>query len=409
MKGKLARRWFLIGFFSLIIDAFYGSLMRYKIAYDFPFFHQKNLLNAHSHFAFTGWVCHMLYSALSLMMMDYVSNKQFVKYRVLIYANLAAAYGVLLGYTFDGYKFFSNFFMCLIAVVAIAYAICFIIDSKKMPKGFAPRYWAISGLILNIVSLFGPILLAIMIYTKTITSDWYLGELYYYLHFQYSGFFFFASMAIIINVLPADFPSLKKYFYIFIATVVPTFVLSVLWAKPPLWLYIITVIASFTETIAWIVLLTKAVPYYRRRKHKTPAWIRYILVFSALCLSLKYVLQAISVIPSLSNLVFGFRPIVIAYLHLVLLGVYSLFIIGFYFARYLNRATNFARIATMIFLIGVFINEAFLAVQGFAAFAYVPIPYINELLLLAALTLLAGAILLFYSQLRHKLNSVPTK
>ena len=45
---------------------------------------------------------------------------------------------------------------------------------------------------------------------------------------------------------------------------------------------------------------------------------------------MKLSLQMVSVVPSLSTLTVGFRPIVIGYLHLVLLGVITIFLIGYF-------------------------------------------------------------------------------
>ena len=58
-----------------------------------------------------------------------------------------------------------------------------------------------------------------------------------------------------------------------------------------------------------------------------PYFLKYILLFVGFALSAKFLLQLGSTIPALSQLGFGFRPIVIAYLHLVLLAVISLFLL----------------------------------------------------------------------------------
>src|SRR5690606_4511818 len=129
-----------------------------------------------------------------------------------------------------------------------------------------------------------------------------------------------------------------------------------------------------------------------------PKWIRWFFYAAGLALTLKFILQAISVVPSLSQLVFGFRPIVIAYLHLVLLGVYSLFLLGFMFAQQIMRPSKAGKIAGFGFLLGVVLNEVFLGIQGVAAFAYTAVPFINELLLSAALLLMLSAACLAVAQ-----------
>ena len=50
-----------------------------------------------------------------------------------------------------------------------------------------------------------------------------------------------------------------------------------------------------------------------------------------------------------------------------------------------------AKRVTVIFIVGVILNEFFLGIQGAAALAYIPIAYINQMLLGAALVLLLGA------------------
>ena len=404
MKLSLAKKWFFIGLVNLAIVALYGSTMRYKISFDFPYLHQKFLLHAHSHFAFSGWISHIIYSGISLLLMDFFSQRKFSKYKLLVNLNLVASYGMLISFTLIGYKTFSIFFSSLSIVIAIVYTVFFISDLKYFPKGHPSKRWIIGGLCLNVLSSLGPIALAYMIATKTLNTDLYIGSLYFYLHFQYNGWFFFGAMALIVNVLPKEFPSLKKYFWLFISTVIPTFMLSILWSKPPMWLYIITLIAAFLEMGLWIYLLIKLAPDFRKINFGATKWVNFILYFVIFAMTFKFILQTLSVIPSLSRLVFGIRPIVIAYLHLVLLGVYSLFIIGFGFLKGFFKKSPLSRNGAIVFFIGVFLNELFLAIQGFSAFAYIVIPYINIMLLSAALILLLGAIMLISSQVRHFLS-----
>jgi hypothetical protein len=131
-------------------------------------------------------------------------------------------------------------------------------------------------------------------------------------------------------------------------------------------------------------------------------WIKWLFYTATIALTIKFILQTISVIPSLSQLVFGFRPIIIAYLHLVLLGVYSLFLIGYWFYKGYLQTNKTARIGIVIFFIGVCLNECVLGIQGIAAFTYTPIPFVNEMLFGVACVLLLGASTLAISQARTK-------
>jgi hypothetical protein len=89
-------------------------------------------------------------------------------------------------------------------------------------------------------------------------------------------------------------------------------------------------------------------------------------------------------------LAFGFRPIVIAYLHLVLLGVITLFLIGYIFSNKNMALQKPLLIGILVFAGGIFFNELILMLQGIASFSYNSIPYTNELLLCAALIMFTG-------------------
>ena len=140
---------------------------------------------------------------------------------------------------------------------------------------------------------------------------------------------------------------------------------------------------------------------------KLPFFLRYILLFVGFALSVKFLLQLGSTIPALSKLAFGFRPIVIAYLHLVLLAIITLFLLFYIYANNLIHSNKSIKNGVILFSIGVFLNEIILAIQGIASFSYTMIPWINELLLLAAIVLVTGiAITTFFSLKKVKNDAV---
>lgn len=400
-KNKL-EQWFKISLLSLAIVALYGTLMRYKITFDFRFFEQKNLLHAHSHFAFGGWISHFLYCGLALVLGRFLPDGKEKKYERIIAANLLCSFGMLVAFTAQGYGVISIAFSTLTIIVSIIFAVCFIKDAKHFPRSHPSKPWAIMGLLLNVLSSAGPFTLAYILATKNFQHELYLSAVYYYLHFQYSGWFFFGAMAISAAYLPAGALWLNKYFRWFAVAVFLTFFLSVLWVKLPLWLYVVTVLATLLQLAAWIFLLVRTKTVLKPIQPQYPQWINLFFYTAVFALTIKFVLQAVSVIPSLSELVFGIRPIVIAYLHLVLLGIYSLFFIGYLFAEGFIRPSKTTKLFAFVFLAGVLLNEVLLATQGFAAFSYIPIPCINEMLFGVAVLLLISAAGMLLSQLKKR-------
>ncbi len=117
-----------------------------------------------------------------------------------------------------------------------------------------------------------------------------------------------------------------------------------------------------------------------------------------LCASVKLLLQLGSVFPEISKLAFGFRPIVIAYLHLVLLAIISLYIlIELALRRHIAQKFDPAIYGFAIFIM---LNELILGVQGVASFWYLPVAKANELLLAASVGLFGFAVYMFIGAMR---------
>jgi C4-dicarboxylate transporter len=89
---------------------------------------------------------------------------------------------------------------------------------------------------------------------------------------------------------------------------------------------------------------------------------------------------------------------VIGYLHLVLLGVISLFLLGYMITENFIKENRTLKIGIVIFACGVILNEVILMTQGITALDYYNIPYINEMLLGAALVLFTGALFMALSK-----------
>jgi hypothetical protein len=397
---SVMHRYTRVALFNLLLVATIGIILRYKIAYSLPFIDQKYLLHGHSHFAFAGWVTY----ALIILLVQYLAGQKgegvFKQYKWIINANLITAYGMLVSFPLQGYGLFSITFSTLSIFVSYAFAVIFWKDLNKLPDKNISHWWMKAALLFNALSSLGAFSLAFMMATKTVHQSWYLAAVYFFLHFQYNGWFFFACMGLATARFFIHVPvaAQKKIFWLFAVACIPAYVLSALWLPIPSWGYAIVVLAAFSQMAGWLL----AVQQIRRQipfiKTIVPSNVAWVLLLSAIALTIKLVLQLGSTIPSLSKLAFGYRPIVIGYLHLILLGVITLFIIGFMMAGKNILLTSPSLKAIRIFIAGVIINELFLMIQGVAAMIFMPVPYINELLLGAAIFIFSGILLLNFSQ-----------
>jgi len=388
--------WLKFSLINLLIVALLGLLMRYKIGFEFPYLDQKHIQHSHSHFAFSGWLTH----TLMVLMIVYlekraknIENRFFKKYNLLLTANLICAYGMLVFFIIQGYGLFSIIFSTASIVVACVFAYYFIKDLKLISDEDMSKNWFKVALFFNVISSLGTFALAYMMITKNILQNEYLASIYYYLHFQYNGWFFFACMGLLFSFLQlklSENPFFKRTFWLFFLACIPAYFLSTLWLDLPFWIYILTVIAAFIQVYTWFRFLIIIIKTKRYFLENIPFFLRFILLFVGFALSVKFLLQLGSTIPAISQLAFGFRPIVIAYLHLILLAIISLFLLFYVYANHFIFINKQIKIGLTIFTIGVLLNEIILAIQGIASFSYTPIPMANEMLFGAAIILVLG-------------------
>lgn len=361
--------------------------------------HQKNVLNAHFNFAFAGWIT----QALMTCMIDrlcYAKNENyFLKYRLLLRANLVTAYGMLISFL-SGIHILSSAFSFLSIVTFYVFALVYWKDLNRARNITVSHYWFKAALVFGMLSSFG-------IFTITANpgkTNWYLASLYYYLHFQYNGWFFFACMGLLVSYLSLDIkdlPPQKTVFWLFALACIPAYFLSALWLPIANWMYVLVVLSAMAQMAGWVLWVKAILKNPSLSLEKIAVRYRWILFLSAVAFSIKLLLQSGSTIPALSKLAFGFRPIVIGYLHLVLLGIISLFLLSYAGVNRLLLYNRLTVAGTITFIAGIIYNELFLMIQGIAAISYQSIPYTNELLLSAAFVMFTGVLLLNAGQIKR--------
>mgnify|MGYP001163327778 CR=1 FL=1 len=385
-----------VGIINLTLVALIGAMMRYKIGFEFPYFNQKYLLHAHSHYAFAGWVTHILFTLMVLFLKGNIKSKTI--YDRLLMANLFCAAGMLISFTIQGYGAFSITFSTLSIFIGYGFTYYYLKDLIHIPY-HPSKNWFKAALLFNVLSSLGTFYLAYMMVTKNINQHAYLGSVYFYLHFQYSGWFFFAIMGLIIDkfsVMPAFYNDSKLFKTFFIACI-PAYLLSILWAKLPWYLYILPVVAVLLQLWGLSILVKKVIIHLKHIKTTWPKTVQWLFGLAFIALIIKFLLQAGSVFPEISKLAFGFRSIVIAYLHLVLLAFTTLFLLGYMFLDKYIRQNKLSNISLIVFSIGVFANEFVLMIQGVTSFVYILVPYLNQVLFGVSLIMLFSLILLVFS------------
>ena len=327
------------------------------------------------------------------------STNFFKQFNKILATNLIVAYAMLISFALEGYGAISITLSTSSILVACWFAVAYVKALNKLPTKSVVQTCFKAALFFNIFSSFGAFALAIFMATKIMHANWYLAAEYYYLHFQYNGWFSIAGLGLLLSILDQTIINkFKNNILILVAAVIPTYFLSTLWMKMPMWLYGVIVLASLAQLFIWVKILLQFIPMIKMDTRLTSIG-KKILLLSAIACSIKILLQAGSVIPELSKLAFGYRPIVIGYLHLVLLGVITLFILGYLFSLSLIKINKKAIIGLVVFTVGIVLNELSLMLQGVSAIiGNNAIPFMNEILLAVACIMFSGLLLLNIAQ-----------
>ncbi|HZH54398.1 MAG TPA: hypothetical protein VFD72_02000, partial [Sphingobacteriaceae bacterium] len=126
--------------------------------------------------------------------------------------------------------------------------------------------------------------------------------------------------------------------------------------------------------------------------------VRFLLLVVGLAFCIKLLLQVLSLLPDLSQLAYGYRPIVIGYLHLVLLAIISLFILAYALTHKYILENRVSAFGLYLLVVGILFNELVLMVQGLSGMLRVYIDYTHQSLVVASAVICIGILVAFSGQ-----------
>lgn len=403
------KKWISFTIFGLILVAILGVLMRYKIAYSFPFANQKHLQHSHSHFAMTGWLTQLIMILIADSVSSCINPKHFKKYNFILTINLITSYGMLFSFLYQGYGAISIFFSTLSILVVYYFGVQIWKDMNKAPIKLPSFKWFKASIIFAVLSSFAVAMLAYLMVTKNVDKNLQQATTYFFLHFQYNGWLIFSCLGLFINIMHRkgiQIENINKFFWLYAGSCIPAYLLSTLWLHLPTWLYIIVVISGLIVLLGWLWFINQLRDKLSILLAEVPKLAKWLMGLSATAFTIKVLLQAGSTIPSLNNMAFGYRPIVIGYLHLIFLGVITLFVLGYLVYENYLRVNKTLIAGSCAFVIGIILNELALMVQGLSGMVYYNMPYINEMLLIISFLMFVGIVIINFGVNQNRLDKV---
>ena len=401
-------KWVDLSLLGLCTVALSGVVLRSKIVFALPFINYNHLLEGHSHFTFGGWVTLALLSLMVKEILPAPYNGRLV-YQWLLGGIAISAWGMLFAFLLMGYGVLSIVLSTLFIFQTYVFGWIFIRDILKAKLARPISLLAISSVVCLIVSSSGTFVLTTIFLTGSFDAVLYRDALFTYLHFQYNGFFSLAVFALLFNqsarnpAAEAGAGAGKKiwrFAAVLCASIIPSLFLSYLWQDPDHLIRVIAVGGSLLVLLSCFLFIFCVRSIRATYREERPV-IRFLMFLSLCSFVLKTFLQSFTIFPEIGNAIFGNRPVIMGFLHLVFLGFVSLFILAFFAKKgFLDCTRKFTGVGLIVFALAIILNEALLITQGLATFFIAGSAIFPWLLWAAGLCLLTGTILIAIARIR---------
>jgi hypothetical protein len=352
-KRLLLKKIFRFSFFNFFLVALVGLFIRTFGYLPSGGINYKYILHAHSHFAFGGWVMPLLFGLILKFFPRICRGIPYIHLRNITAMIFISAYGMLFSFPFEGYAAVSISFstLSIFAGYYLAYQSWKVLrkDGLKISERFL-----LAGFFYFLISSFGPFATGPLIAMGKAGSVLYFDAIYFYLHFQYNGWFTFTLLAVLFEMIGKALPEQKgrMIFRLMNLACTPACFLSFLWSHPPVIFYFVGGIGAIMQLAAVFMLLQGLLSFFKKNDLGNR-----ITGLALIAFVIKNILQFAGAFPAVTDLAYQNRNFIIAYLHLVLLGFVSLFSIGVLLIEKMIVLNKARKYGILLFLIGFISTE----------------------------------------------------
>jgi hypothetical protein len=389
-----------LGLVHFCLAALLGVLLRSFPMLGFQF-NYRYVVHAHSHIALLGWVYVGLTTLLHLCFVE--SKNSSVSYKRIFWCTQGTLIGMLMTFPFTGYALFSIIFSTLFLIVSYVYVYHFWKNIKPELKQSKGLQCAKAALLYLVVSSIGPWALGAIMNTLGAQSIWYRLAIYFYLHFQYNGWMVLALAALFLFAMERKGIAIPQkgfaqFFKLVNLGIVLTFLLSVLWTKPPTPIYVLAGLGALVQLYAFIRL-----GHLIRNKITLLSFskLQLYLVWMVVIIGIiKMSLQLLTALPYFAELATMYLDFTIGYLHLTFLGVISLGL--FLFMDFYDLVKVSAR-SLGWYLLGFMVTELLIFHKGITAWLqWELLENYTEILTVGSMLIPVGLILMLYhNRIQH--------
>lgn len=368
------------------------------------------MLHSHSHFAILGWLYNLLYLALVYSYIKDPAKQK--KYDILFWVTQVSTIGMLFTFIWQGYAAYSISFSTMHIFCSYIFIFFLYKDISRNNDDSLSAKFIYAGIFFLFLSSLGPWGLVAVVTKGLAGSDLYTQVIYFYLHFQYNGWFIFTFIGLWLKYyesrgakfsLQISNPAFNLLFW----SNIGAFSLSLLGFKLPAYLTVIAVISAFVQLIGARFLYKLLFANEIKVFHPVIGIPMMLFRFSFLMLFIKFIMQLVSALPDIGNAAYISRDVAIGFLHLVMLGIMSAGMIGWFAGNELvNSKSKVFTTGVILFLLSFLFTEVILFYPALMIWFKVGgIPNSAVYLFYLAVSLLISSILIFISSLTKKPNN----
>lgn len=363
---------------------------------DSMFYNYKYLLHTHSHIALLGW----LYNAALIVLQYFIFQKKKGVFNRIFWISQLTFVGMLFSFPFEGYGLFSITFSTLYLFCSYYLVYELFKHSKTLKSSYVARFIQWGGIYL-VISSIGPFALGAIMANELKETIWYKLSIYLFIHFLYNGFFVFVVFAYLLN----RFENLKnqgRIFHLMNISVVPLYGLSILWIQPAFPFYLLAFIGALLQLLAFYLLLRNRNLFQFQIKDLSFK----LLAIAIFAYGLKMIFQIGASFESVQLFLNStVSSSIIGYLHLVMLGFFTLFFLSIFIQHELLKNTRILKIGIFLLLIGIVLSESLLFGQSFINYFFkTAIPNYFSLLFWASAFMPLGITLITVQVMKQKTN-----
>ena len=395
----MGTHWSKISLFFLFVVALIGTLLRAAFLFPIPLKY-ANLVHAHSHVAFQGWI----YTLMLLFLTNIFLTKDQIhegRYPLQFKLTVFIIIGVLISFSLQGYALYSIIFSTLFQLLNYWFIFRFFKDLKQLSaisKSSIPLRFIKTGLWLGLLSTLVPFFIGFLSAKGLSGTEVYQSAVYTFLHLQYNGWFLFVALGLFFKLLEScDILYNQKhelrFYWFFTLAIIPAIALSFLGMDfsdlfaLPAWL------AALLQGLGILYFLLTLRGSYKSLFSQKKGWTKFFLLGFLACFITKVVLQCVSVLPALQTYAFFSKPIILAYLHLSLIGVISFLFLGFLMDLKWIQNSRTTSLGNLFLALGFVSTELVLALSGLEL-----MPYNQMVLLMGSAAMALGILFLLINR-----------